>query len=158
MSKITIEEKIKIEMKVQSYIKYCEDNNRTQPTQETLQRLRNANTQQIIHNKFCDENYTFNCIQKNPKNEEGIDDKSFALVDISFSKDILKDLEKQIVQPLNKFYKDKGGKEDSYLDVGAIISHVLEKGLDEFFYDECSDFYYETEKEILEEVRRKEIV
>ena len=156
MTTITTEEQMKIEMKVLD-VKKSFDEKGYDYDIGTLQQIRNANTQQIVHNKFCDENHTFNCVQHNPKNVEGIKDKSFALVDISCSRELLKALEEQCIAPLNKFYKDKGGLEDQYIDVGSIISHVLEKGIEEFFYDESADYCHEIEKEILEEVELEEV-
>ena len=156
MTTITTEEQMKIEMKVLNAKKLFDEKGYDYDN-DTLQRIRNSSTQQIIHNKFCDENHTFNCVQHNPKNIEGIKDKSFALVDISCSRELLKALEDQVIVPLNRLYKDKGGLEDQYIDVGSIISHVLEKGIQEFFDDESADYFHEIEKEILEEFELEEV-
>ena len=156
MTYITTEDQMKIETKVLDAKKEFEEKGYGYDT-KTLQMVRNSLTQQIIHNKFCDENYTFNCVQHNPKNAEGIKDKSFALVDISCSRELLTAVEEQVIAPLNKLYKDKGGKEDQYLDVGSILSHVLEKGIEEFFEWESADYYQEIEKEILQNVEVEEV-
>ena len=82
MTTITTEEQMKIEMNVLDAKKLFDEKGYHYDI-GTLQQIRNSNTQQIIHNKFCDANHTFNCAQHNPKNIEGIKDKGFALVDIS---------------------------------------------------------------------------
>lgn len=152
MTNITTEEKNKIEMSIQDWVKECNENG-WHYDQKSLQRMRNAQTQCVIHNQFCDENYTFNCVQMNPKNVDGIKDKSFALIDISTIRDELLRLEDDVVKPLNELYKDKGGESAYYMDVGSIISDVLKKGIEEFYGDSQDDYFEEIKNDILDEVK-----
>ena len=154
--KIEIKDKIKIETKISEYVKECNENGWSYDTKD-LQIIRNAQMQSIIHNKFCDENWTINCIEHNPKNVNGIGDNSFALVDISSIEEELKCLEDDIVKPLNKFYKDKGGKGDFYIHIGDIIDDCLKKGVEEicdpdYFRDFRDKYLEEQENDILEHV------